>query len=110
MRKYKTLAGCLKQSSSRYLTLQEVRTGRFCHKTAGFCKFELSEFAADEFYRGITGVIWARPDEERVRMVSRCEPCGITSRLWWNGRRYEYCAGQDYVAEIRTVQRIMREG
>ena len=110
MRRYKTLQGCLEQSRSRYLTLEEVRTRRFYHKTAGSVKFELSESAADEFYRGIAGVIWARPDEERVDMVRRCKPCGIMSRLWWNGCRYEYCAGQDYVGEIKTIQRIMREG
>lgn len=73
------------------------------------CKFELPDEVMDEFYRGCCQVIYRHPKEWQIRQISYVN-AGIFRRLWWNGRRYEYCAGQDYPSEIRCIQGLIRKG
>lgn len=83
---------------------------RFYHKTKGFVNFSLDWNEVGKFYRGIAGVVWSKVTEDRIAMVSSAKYMYILDRLWYNGKRYEYCAGQDYVGEIRHIQNELRKG
>lgn len=109
--KYKTLKGLLRANHFSQFTFQEFISGRFCHKTHGLCRYVLSDEARDEAARKFAGVLYSRPDEEKVSLVRRYggREYGILRRLFINrDGRAEYCAGQDYPGEIRTIQHIMR--
>lgn len=106
--KYKTLKGLLRQTSYGRITLNDVRQGRFYHRTKGWVNFKLSIPAQEEFYKGIAGVVWSKATPIRIAYVNNAKYMGILDRLWYNGKRYEYCAGQDYVGEIRFIQNQLR--
>lgn len=109
-KKYKTLKGLMKALNRQVWTVLDMNCG-----TAWFpneektCKFELPDEVMDEFYRGCCQVIYRHPKEWQIRQISYVN-AGIFRRLWWNGRRYEYCAGQDYPSEIRCIQGLIRKG
>ena len=107
---YKTLKGLLRQTSYGRINLNEMRSRRFYHKTKGFVNFSLDWGEVGKFYRGIAGVVWSKVTEDRIAMVSSAKYMYILDRLWYNGKRYEYCAGQDYVGEIRHIQNELRKG
>ena len=101
---YKTLKGFMRANDIRQFTLEDFISGKCFSKRHGWMKFHLSESAANEYLRGITGVIWAKVTDERMYRVRHAKSMGILRRLWFDGKRYEYCAGQDYTGEIRYIQ------
>ena len=101
---YKTLKGFMRANGIRQFTLEDFISGQCFSSQHGWMKFHLSESAANEYIRGITGVIWAKVTDERMYRVRHAKSMGILRRLWFNGKRYEYCAGQDYRGEIRFIQ------
>ena len=101
---YKTLKGFMRANGIRQFTLEDFISGKCFSTQHGWMKFQLSESAANEYIRGITGVIWAKVTDERMYRVRHAKSMGILRRLWFNGKRYEYCAGQDYTGEIRFIQ------
>ena len=101
---YKTLKGFMRANGIRQFTLEDFISGQCFNPRHGWIKFQLSESAANEYIRGITGVIWAKVTDERMYRVRHAKSMGILRRLWFNGKRYEYCAGQDYRGEIRFIQ------
>lgn len=106
--KYKTLEGMVKQTLYGRITLNDMRCGRFYHRSKGWVNFKLHNFAQTEFYRGIAGVVWSKVTPIRVAYASQARYMGILDRLWYDGKRYVYCAGQDYVSEIRYIQNQLR--
>ena len=101
---YKTLKGFMRANDIRHFTLEDFISGQCFNPRHGWVKFQLSESAANEYIRGITGVIWAKVTDERIYRVRHAKSMGILRRLWFDGKRYEYCAGQDYRGEIRFIQ------
>lgn len=65
--------------------------------------FEFPEDVLHEFYSGCAKVVWRNPKDWQIQRL-RHYNAGIMRRLWFNGERYEYCAGQDYPGEIRFIQ------
>lgn len=102
---YKTLKGLMRANDIRQFTLADFRRGQLYSTRHGWFNFKLSEQAEDEFVQGITGVIWSKVTDERIYKVRHAREMGILRRLWFDGKRYEYCAGQDYTGEIRFIQR-----
>ena len=101
---YKTLKGFMRANDIRQFTLVDFISRQCFNPRHGWVKFKLSESAANEYIRGITGVIWAKVTDERMYRVRHAKSMGILRRLWFDGKRYEYCAGQDYRGEIRYIQ------
>ena len=101
---YKTLKGFMRANDIRQFTLADFISGQCFNPRHGWVKFQLSESAVNEYVRGITGVIWAKITDERMYRVRHAKSMGILRRLWFDGKRYEYCAGQDYTGEIRFIQ------
>ena len=102
---YKTLRGFMRANCIRQFTLEDFISRQCFNPRHGWIKFKLSKEAENEYIRGITGVIWAKVTDERMYRVRNAKSMGILRRLWFNGKRYEYCAGQDYPAEIRFIQK-----
>ena len=100
---YKTLKGFMRANGIRQFTLEDFRSGQCFSAQHGWIKFKLSEEAENEYVRGITGVIWSKVNDERMYRVRHAKSMGIL-RLWFDGERFEYCAGQDYTGEIRHIQ------
>ena len=77
-KKYKTLKGLMKALDNHVFTLRDMNRGE----------------------------AWF-PNDPKDWQISRLAYAtfGLTDRLWWNGNRFEYCAGQDYPSEIRFIQR-----
>ena len=67
--------------------------------------FQLSAEAEEEFWLGIAQVVWERNYRANIDCLKYCRPFDLMSRLWYNGRYFVYCAGQDYLSEIRAIQR-----
>lgn len=95
----------MRANGIRQFTLRDFRSGRLYSTRHGWINFKLSEQAKGEFVQGIAGVIWSKVTDERIRKVRHAREMGILRRLWFDGERYEYCAGQDYTSEIRFIQR-----
>lgn len=117
-RKYKTLKGLLralgdpdrKSPWHPYIDVELMRKKKaYFPRTREYHKFILSEAAEDEFWLGIAKVVWSRNAKANMYNLRDCRYFGLMRRLWWNGNRYEYCAGQDYPSEIRTIQRASRQ-
>lgn len=102
---YKTLKGLMRANNIRQFTLADFRRHIVWKPGVGSIRFTLPEEVMDEFARGIAGVIWSKVTEDRVYRVMYAKDMGILRRLWFDGKRYEYCAGQDYTGEIRFIQR-----
>ena len=114
-RKFKTLSGLCRALYGNELTYSEFISGRAVMKNAKgyaeWCPFTLEAKARREYAEGIAKVLWAKPDEDKIRAVLRYygRSYGIFQRLWYSHRykRYEYCAGQDYTGEIRTLRKLI---
>lgn len=114
-KKFKTLSGLYRALYNSEFTYSNFVNGRALFKDKEFgckwCKFELDSKARREFAEGIAKVLWARPDEDKIRAVLRYygRDYGIFGRLWYSIRykRFEYCSGQDYTGEIRTLRRLI---
>lgn len=106
---YKTLRGLLGQCN-HYFTYSDFISGHFCHKNAGWVKFRLSPEAREDFAERLAGAVWDRIPANAVRRIldTNRRNYGIFSRLWVNKRgEGDYCAGQDYTSEIRTIRGLI---
>lgn len=103
-KKYKTLKGLMKALNKHVLTLRDMNRGAaWFPNERKTCRFELPDEVKRGFYEGIAKVIWTRPKAWQISRLADIT-FGLTERLWWNGNRFEYCAGQDYPSEIRFIQ------
>lgn len=110
--KYKTLRGLLRQMSGNQFTLNNFFEERFHHKTKGWVRFYFDNDDAEwDACRLFAEAIWSRVDNGRVAQIRDYwgDIHGIFRRVWIDRRSGEstYCAGQDYVSEIRTIQRLL---
>lgn len=114
-KKFKTLSGLCRALYNNELTYSEFINRRAYFKDnkgwGMWCNFELDPKAEREYATGIAKVLWARPDEDKIRAVLRYygKDYGIFRRLWYSRRykHYDYCAGQDYTGEIRTLRKLI---
>lgn len=99
------------------MNYNEFTSRYFYHeKSRDWCKFDLPEEEIERAVRLFADVVYGRVTKtqlDRVRYYSgRCY--GILDRLiiqkksYDKGVRCNYCAGQDYPAEIKTIQKILR--
>lgn len=103
-KKYKTLKGLMKATGKREWTALDMARGEAWFNSENkTCRFSLPVEVVEAFWEGLAKVVWRHPSERQIRLI-RYYTDGIMRRLWWNGRYYEYCAGQDYPGEIRFIQ------
>lgn len=109
--KYKTLKGLLSQTVYKTISLNELNSNRIYLKNRGFCNFELNEEEKEKAYKIIAKAIYSKNPDSHIYHISTARNYGIFDRLRINKRLFgEYVAGQDYIAEIRTIQSLIRKG
>lgn len=109
--KYKTLKGLISQAAYNTISLNELNSNRIYLKNRGFCNFELNEEEKEKAYKIISKAIYSKNPDSHIYHISTARNYGIFDRLRINKRLFgEYVAGQDYIAEIRTIQSLIRKG
>lgn len=121
------LSALIKETQYNRVTVSELVIGRIYTKQFGWIDFRLDDehatehgsTALDIFANLITDLCWRRYSENKKKAKSnlkfkRVKDCGILSRLWVTMRKdgtykADYCAGQDYDSEMRTIRRLLTE-
>lgn len=110
-RHYKTLHGLLRMASGNRVTLYDIMANRANIKGFGWTNIALSDSLKSEIYDLFGSVIYANKAKakECAERLQYVRPCGILDRLYINKTGAHYCAGQDYVGEIRFIQGLVRK-
>ena len=113
-RNYKTLKGLLSQAWGNEINYNDFKKGVFYHKKHGYQGFKLPEDEKMKGFEMMSNVIYSNGKNHVYKLANYCgRPFGILSRLTIYNKSYgfraSYTAGQDYPAEIRTIQKIFRE-
>lgn len=111
---YQSLKGLLSQTSHGEMNFNEFHRAKFYHKTLGWVKFHLPAEEWEKGYMMFANVVYERCGKSKMWRLQcyRGHAHGILDRLSLNlsRNRAEYCAGQDYISEMRTIQKIFRDG
>ena len=121
------LSEIIKETQYNRVTVSELIGGRIYTKKCGWIDFSLDDehatengsSALDIFVNLIADLCWRRETENKNKARSclkfkRVKDCGILTRLWVTmGKdgtyKADYCAGQDYDSEMRTIRRLLAE-
>lgn len=121
------LSALIKETLYNRVTVSELIEGRIYTKKLGWIDFRLDDDHATEsgcsalehFVNLVTDICWCRETENKRRAKSclkfkRVKDCGILYRLWVTMRKdgtykANYCAGQDYDSEMRTIRKLLTE-
>ena len=121
------LGALIKETQYYRVTVSELIEGRIYTKKWGWINFRLDDdhatqqgvCALDVFVNLIVDLCWSRETANKKKAKSclkfkRAKDCGILNRLWVTMRKdgtykADYCAGQDYDSEMRTIRRLLTE-
>lgn len=112
---YKTLRGMVKHTLHNTISFNYFKRGLFYHNTRGWVKFRLPEGEISKAYEMFASAVYSdgKANAYKLRQYQG-RSYGILDRLTIICKSYgfkgDYCAGQDYPSEIRTIQKIIREG
>ena len=121
------LSALIKETQYNRVTVSELICGQIYTKKFGWIDFSLDDDhatekgmpALDTFVNLIADLCWRRESANKKKAKSclkfkRVKDCGILNRLWVTMRKdgtykADYCAGQDYDSEMRTIRRLLTE-
>ena len=121
------LGALIKETQYNRVTVSELVSGRIYTKKWGWIDFRLDcdhctengGSALDTFVNLIADLCWSRESANKKKAKSclkfkRVKDCGILNRLWVTMRKdgtykADYCAGQNYDSEMRTIRRLLTE-
>ena len=121
------LSALIKETQYNRVTVSELIEGRIYTKKWGWIDFRLDDehatengsSALDIFVNLIADLCWRRESENKKKAKSclkfkRVKNCGILDNIWVTKMKddtysAEYCAGQDYDSEMRTIRKILTE-
>ena len=121
------LSGLIKETEYNRVTVSELISGRIYTKKWGWINFRLDDdhwtekggCALDIFVNLIVDLCWRRGSANKTKAKSCLKfkwvkDCGILNRLWVTMRKdgtykADYCAGQDYDSEMRTLRKLLTE-
>lgn len=124
---FDTLGELIKETEYNRLTVYQLVSGRIYTKKCGWIDFRLDDehatengcSALDTFVNLIVDYCWKRDSANKNKAKSclkfkRVKDCGILNSLWVTmdkdgTYKANYCAGQDYDSEMRTIRRILTE-
>ena len=121
------LSALIKETQYNRVTVSELIEGRIYTKKWGWIDFRLDDehdteqgsTALDTFVSLIVDLCWSRESANKKKAKSclkfkRVKDCGILNSLWVTMRKdgtykADYCCGQDYDSEMRTIRRLLTE-
>ena len=121
------LSTLIKETQYNRVTVSELIEGRIYTKKWGWIDFRLDDdhatekdgCALDVFVNLIVDLCWSRESANKKKAKSCLKfkwvkDCGILTRLWVTMRKdgtykADYCTGQDYDSEMRTIRRLLTE-
>ena len=121
------LSALIKETQYNRVTVSELIEGRIYTKKWGWIDFRLDDehatergvSALDAFVNLIVDYCWKIDSANKNKAKSclkfkRVNDCGILDNIWVTKMkddtyRAEYCAGQDYDSEMRTIRRLLTE-
>ena len=121
------LSALIKETQYNRVTVSELIEGRIYTKKWGWIDFRFDDehatengfSALDTFVNLIADLCWSRESTNKKKAKSclkskRVKDCGILERLLVTMRKdgtykADYCAGQDYDSEMRTIRRLLTE-
>ena len=124
---FDNLGALIKETRYNRVTVSELISGQIYTKKWGWIQFRLddehaTEFgcsALEHFVNLVTDICWSRETENKRRAKSclkfkRVKDCGILNSLWVTmdkdgTYKANYCAGQDYDSEMRTLRTLFTE-
>ena len=124
---FDNLGELIKESGCNRVTVSQLVSGRMYTRKWGWIDFRLDDehatergvSALDTFVNLIVDYCWKRDSANKRKAKSdlkfkRVKDCGILNGIWVTKMkdgtyRAEYCAGQDYVSEMRTIRKILTE-
>ena len=124
---FDNLGSLIKETQYNRVTVSELIEGRIYTKKWGCIDFRLDEDKATEngcsalehFVNLVTDICWSRETENKKKAKSclkfkRVKDCGILNSLLVTmdkdgTYKANYCAGQDYDSEMRTIRRLLTE-
>ena len=124
---FDNLGELIKETEYNRLTVYQLVSGRIYTKKWGWIDFRLDDehateqgsTALDTFVNLIADYCWKRDSANKKKAKSclkykRVNDCGIMNRLLVTMRKdgtykADYCAGQDYDSEMRTIRRLLTE-
>lgn len=110
--KYKTLRGLVRNSSQ--LNFNDFLSGTMYHNVRGWAKFSLPENERIKGFSLLAGSIYSNGEKFAGRLARYDgKRYGIFNRVFFTNYCGKlgatYCAGQDYVAEIKLIQKLLRQ-
>ena len=124
---FDNLGELIKESGCNRVTVSQLVSGRMYTRKWGWIDFLLDDehatergvSALDTFVNLIVDYCWKRDSANKRKAKSdlkfkRVKDCGILDNIWVTKMkdgtyRAEYCAGQDYVSEMRTLRKLLTE-
>ena len=124
---FDNLGELIKETEYNRLTVYQLVSGRIYTKKWGWIDFRLDDdhatekgmSALDTFVNLIVDSCWSRESANKKKAKSclkfkRVKDCGILNSLWVTMSKdgtykANYCAGQDYDSEMRTIRRLLTE-
>ena len=121
------LSALIKETQYNRVTVSEFISGQIYTKQWGWIDFRLDDdhatekggCALDIFVNLIADICWSSESTNKKKAKSclkskRVKDCGILNRLWVTMSKdgtykADYCAGQDYDSEMRTIRRLLTE-
>ena len=121
------LSALIKETQYNRVTVSELVSGRIYTKKWGWINFRLDDdhatekggCALDVFVNLIVDLCWSRESANKKKAKSCLKfkwvkDCGILNCLWVTMRKdgtykADYCVGQDYDSEMRTIRRLLTE-
>ena len=121
------LSALIKETQYNRVTVSELIEGRIYTKKWGWIDFRLDDdhatergvSALDTFVNLIADYCWKRDSANKKKAKcclgsKRVKDCGILNGIWVTKMkddtyRAQYCAGQDYVSEMRTIRKLLTE-
>ena len=110
--RYKTIENAMKKQLHNSITLDDLISGRFYHTKKGYSDLIIDDYKLDD----LCDILGGRgKSKERIKKflsphyIKDLKSYGIFSRVVFNKYGWQYVAGQDYVPELATVRKLIKE-
>ena len=110
--RYKTIENAMKKQIHCSITLDDLISGRFYHTKKGWSGLIIDDYELDDLCNILGG---RGKSKERIKeflsthYIKDLRSYGIFSRVVYNKYGWQYVAVQDYISELATVRKLIKE-